>query len=146
MPRDIARATSALSTLASQPRFVCADMCQAELPTCDVVVILDVLHYVDHAAQAVLLQRVRSALAPQGRLLLRVGDVAHTLGYAISQWVDRSVTRIRGHRVAPTWGRTVVQWSALLTELGFTVQTQPMSRGTPFANVLLVCDLPQGAA
>ena len=38
---------------------------EAELPDCDVVVILDVLHYVDHAAQDALLQRVRSALGTQ---------------------------------------------------------------------------------
>ena len=31
---------------------------------------------------------------------------------------------------------------ALLARLGFTVQSLPMSEGTPFANVLLVADLP----
>lgn len=139
MPRDVARAESALRDAVPGARFVCADMRVAELPACDVVVILDVLHYVDHAAQSALLQRVRAALRPSGRLLLRVGDAQQSLGFAISQWVDRLVTRIRGHRVAPTWGRTRLEWTALLESLSFRVEPVPMSRGTPFANVLLVC-------
>jgi hypothetical protein len=104
-------------------------------------VILDVLHYVDLAAQEGVLQRVRQALAPGGRLLLRVGDAANTRGFRISQWVDHTVTRIRGHRVSPTWGRTLADWTALLQRLGFSVHSIPMSQGTPFANVLLVADL-----
>lgn len=145
MPRDIARAQAALGSAAGAPRFVCADMRSAEFPTSDVVVILDVLHYVDHAAQAEVLARVRAALAPAGRLLLRVGDAQAGWGFAISQWVDRTVTRLRGHRVAPTWGRALPQWQALLQGLGFRVQALPMSQGTPFANVLLVCDLAEPA-
>jgi len=86
---------------------------------------------------------VHAALAPQqGRLLLRVGDAASTRGFAISQWVDRTVTRIRGHKVSPTWGRPLADWIALLQRLGFAdVRSVPMSEGTPFANVLLVADV-----
>lgn len=144
MPRDVARAEQSLAALSPSPRFVCADMCSAVLPPSDLVVILDVLHYVDLAAQEGVLTRVRDALAPggQGRLLLRVGDAASRRGFAISQWVDRTVTRIRGHQVSPTWGRPLADWLALLQRLGFsTVQSLPMSEGTPFANVLLIADL-----
>jgi SAM-dependent methyltransferase len=150
MPKDVQRATAAVGRLPLAPRFVCADMCQAALPDCDLVVILDVLHYVDHAAQAALLGRVRQALSGQhgqnGRLLLRVGDMEAQRGFAISQWVDRIVTTVRGHRVPPTWGRSVAAWTTLLNSLGFAVQAVPMSRGTPFANVLLVADLQGGNA
>jgi SAM-dependent methyltransferase len=141
MPKDIARAQQSVGHLQPAPRFVCADMCTASLPGCDLVVILDVLHYVDHAAQEGVLRRVRDALAPGGRLLLRIGDVDDRRGFAVSQWVDRMVTRIRGHRVSPTWGRPLKDWMALLQRLGFTVRSVPMSEGTPFANVLLVADL-----
>ncbi len=142
MPKDVARARQALARLPLQPQFICRDMCQADVPPCDVVVILDVLHYVDHAAQQGVLQKVRQALAPQGRLLLRVGDAANQRGFAISQWVDRVVTVARGHRVPPTWGRTLQAWTSLLQGLGFVVRSVPQSQGTPFANVLLVADLP----
>ena len=140
MSRDIARAQQALRDLPAAPAFICADMREAGFAACDVVVILDVLHYVDHAAQEAVLQRVHEALSARGRLLLRVGDASRRRGFVISQWVDRMVTRVRGHRAAPTWGRTLPQWQATLHTLGFTVQALPMSRGTPFANVLLVCE------
>jgi O-methyltransferase domain len=140
MPRDVDRARAALAGLKLPTTFLCADMREAPLPACDLVVILDVLHYVDHAAQEALLVRVRDALGPQGRLLLRIGDMASGRGFAVSQWVDRVVTMVRGHSVPPTWGRTVAEWSALLQRLGFAVQPVPMSEGTPFANVLLVAD------
>jgi SAM-dependent methyltransferase len=145
MPRDVHRARAALgegtNTHAVPARFVCGDMCASELQACDVVVILDVLHYVDHAAQQALLQRVHAALRPRGRLLLRVGDASSRQGFAISQWVDRTVTRIRGHRVSPTYGRSLAEWTALLQRIGFSVLSVPMSQGTPFANVLLVADV-----
>lgn len=142
MPKDVARAVAALSGLPLEPRFICADMCTAALPPCDLVVILDVLHYVDHAAQEAVLRRARAALQGQGRLLLRVGDAASERGFAISQWVDRVVTVARGHRVPPTFSRTLAQWKQLLQGMGFTVHAVPQSQGTPFANVLLVADLP----
>ena len=149
MPKDVARADAALSGLSGlglAPRFVCADMCTAAFPACDLVVILDVLHYVDRAAQVAVLRRARAALPAGGRLLLRVGDAASTRGFVISQWVDRVVTVARGHRVPPTFSRTLAQWTQLLQGLGFAVQAVPQSQGTPFANVLLVADLPGGMA
>lgn len=140
MARDVARAESSIGHLRPTPRFVCADMCEATLPAMDLAVILDVLHYVDLDAQEGVLRRVHQALPPGGRLLLRVGDASAGRGFAISQWVDRTVTRIRGHKVSPTWGRPLGEWTALLQRLGFVVQSIPMSAGTPFANVLLVAD------
>jgi len=150
MPRDVQRATDSIGHLEPAPRFECANMCDAAFPACDLVVIFDVLHYVDIDAQQRVLERVRDALragapgrpvARPGRLLLRVGDAASRRGFAISQWVDRTVTRVRGHRVSPTWGRPLAQWTAALERLGFSVQPMPMSAGTPFANVLLVADI-----
>jgi len=141
MARDVARARAALAGLPGSPQVRLNDMREAGFEASEVVVILDVLHYVDIAMQDAVLERVRDALAPHGRLLLRVGDASRSLGFAASQWVDRLVTALRGHRAAPTWGRTLVQWTTALQTLGFAVQTRPMSRGTPFANMLLVCDL-----
>jgi SAM-dependent methyltransferase len=141
MPRDVARAQAALDGLPRAPQVMQGDMREARLEPCDVVVILDVLHYVDIAAQDRVLDHVRDALAPGGRLLLRVGDASQTFAFAASQWVDRLVTTVRGHRAAPTWGRPLAAWTAALQARGFTVQPRGMSQGTPFANVLLVCDL-----
>ena len=134
MPRDVARAQAALGDSAE---FVCGDMRHAPFPAVDAVVILDVLHYVSIAEQNEVLLRVRRALRLGGVLLLRVGDANARRRFTISQWVDRLVTRVRGHRVMPVYGRTLAVWIAQLESLGFEVQSLPMSRGTPFANVLL---------
>ena len=107
-------------------------------PEVDAVVILDVLHYITVADQDEVLARVRRALPVGGRLLLRVGDAASRRGFLASQWVDAVVTFVRGHRVTPQFGRTLSAWIARLESLGFEVRSQPMSQGTPFANVLLV--------
>ena len=157
MAQDAARGNAALAALHGTRRvaeiacspsaeITCGDMRDAPIPPCDLVVILDVLHYIDHAAQDALLARMRRAMAPHGRLLLRVSDPAQRSGFAVSQWVDWVVTTARGHRVPPTWTRSLAEWTALLQGLGFgAVQRVPMSQGTPFANVLLVADL-TGAA
>ena len=134
MPRDVARAQAALGNSAE---FVCGDMRHAPFPAADAVVILDVLHYISITEQNEVLLRVRRALPTGGVLLLRIGDAAARRGFAISHWVDRLVTRVRGHRVTPAYGRTLAVWVAQLESLGFDVQSLPMSKGTPFANVLL---------
>jgi SAM-dependent methyltransferase len=141
MQRDIARGQRALASLPHPPQLVCGDMRDTPFEACDVVVVLDVLHYIERHAQDQVLARIRAALAPRGRLLLRVGDASQRWRFAISQWVDWAVTMPRGHHTPPTWGRTLSQWHAALQGLGFSVHAVPMSRGTPFANVLLLCDL-----
>lgn len=143
LPREVARACAALAAAPLAPQVQQADMRDATLPPCNVVVMLDVVHYIDPAAQAVLLQRVRDALrhAQPGRLLLRVADDSQRQRYRLTQWTDRVIFTLRGHRGARTWGRPLAGWTELLQGLGFSVQPLPMSEGTLFANVLLVCEL-----
>jgi SAM-dependent methyltransferase len=140
MPKDVARARAALQDLPRPPCLINGNMCEASFPPSDVVVILDVLHYVDVAAQDQVLAKVHAALRPGGRLLLRIGDQDSKGGFAASQWVDRIVTNIRGHRAPPTWGRPLDAWLKTLRALGFVVRAVPKSEGTPFANVLLVAE------
>lgn len=140
MPTDIVRATEALGHLSPRVRFAQGDMCKGAFPACDVVVILDVLHYVPIAAQNAVIDRVIAALRVNGRLLLRIGDERGGFGFAVSQWVDRVVTRFRGHRVIPTFCRPLADWLQLLQGRGLDVQAHPMHKGTPFANILLQAD------
>jgi SAM-dependent methyltransferase len=135
MSRDVQRAQAALGDSAE---FICGDMRHAPFPAVDTVVILDVLHYITVPEQDAVLARVRHALPEGGRLLLRIGDASSKRGFRASQWVDAVVTFVRGHRVVPQFGRPLADWIAQLESLGFEVRSQPMSAGTPFANVLLV--------
>jgi cyclopropane fatty-acyl-phospholipid synthase-like methyltransferase len=134
MRSDVERAQAALGDSA---QFVCGDMRHTLFPSADTIVILDALHYIGIDEQDQVLARVRRALGPGGVLLLRVGDAA-SRGFLASQWVDRIVAFVRGHRVTPRFGRPLAQWIDRLKSLGFEVASEPMSRGTPFANVLLV--------
>jgi SAM-dependent methyltransferase len=118
--------------------FIVGDMRDIEYPHANVAVILDVLHYVDYEAQAAVLERVREALAPRGTLLLRVADESPTLRFRYTLLVDRVVMALRGHKLPRLWCRPIAAWRAQLERLGFAVEAVPMSKGTPFANVLLV--------
>lgn len=135
MPRDVERARRALGDRAE---FVLGNICDTDFGEADAVVILDVLHYVDYAAQEAILRRVRTALTPSGVLLLRIGDAAGGLRFRFSNWVDHVVTWARGHRLGTLYCRSVAEWQHVLGNLGFHIETLPMSQGTPFANVLLV--------
>lgn len=134
MPRDIERAKSARTGA----QLVVGDIRAAPFGPARCVVILDVLHYIDFAAQEDVLRRVRESLAEGGVLLLRVGDASPSLRFRVTVAVDRAVMALRGHRLERLWCRPLAQWAALLEKLGFGVRAEPMSRGTPFANVLLV--------
>ena len=132
--RGIARARAAFA----EGEFVEGDIRATPFGAADRVVILDVLHYIDHAAQEDVLRRVRESLAAGGLLLLRVADASASLRFRVTVMVDRVVTALRGHGFGPLYSRPLAQWIALLQGLGFRVAAEPMSHGTPFANVLLV--------
>ena len=147
MARDVARARAALGTQAGVTAdFICGDMREVAFPAADVAVALDSLHYVPIPDQDRMLLRLRAALGRDGRLLLRIADAGGGDRYARSQRVDWLVTRLRGHRVAPTFCRPVAAWTARLAELGFSTRARPMSGLLPFANTLLVARVADGAS
>lgn len=135
--RNVERARRALGDAAGFT-FTTGDMCRLDFGQADAVVILDVLHYVSVAAQDDVLRRVRDALAPNGTLLLRVGDAGGGLPFRIGVWVDHVVTFIHGHRNRRLHCRSLADWCAALIGLGFNVSTLSMNQGTPFANMLIV--------
>ena len=137
--RDVNLARAALGHGADPAcAFEHGDLRSADFGRADAVVILDVLHYLDLAAQDGVLARVRDALTDGGVLLLRVGDAGAGLRYRLSAWVDRVVARARGQRGMRLHGRPLAAWVGALQALGFAVDAVPMSAGTLFANVLLV--------
>lgn len=140
---DVARATAALGALA---RFTRADLRDPDAPTieaCDVVVLLDVLHYLEPAVQDRLLVSVRNALAPDGVLLMRVGNADARLRSGIANGVDLLVSALRGNPLARLYRRPVSVWVAALAHLGFGVETITLgnARHDANANVLLAARL-----
>lgn len=131
---DIARARAA----APQGEWFEGDIRTSEFPPSDVVVILDVLHYISAAEQREVLERIRTALGEGGTLLLRVADGNGSLRFRYTLFVDHVVTALRAGSWPALHTRPISEWRTLLESLGFTVTTEPMSHGTPFANVLCV--------
>jgi SAM-dependent methyltransferase len=115
-----------------------ADIGSAVFGSADAVVILDVLHYVPAQAQLEVLQRVRAALPVGGLLLLRVSDASGGLRFRFTQWVDQAMLLMRGYGRVDLHCRSIEKWRQLLGEYGFDTRAEPMSHGTPFANVLLI--------
>ena len=143
MEKDVERALGALGK--DFPNIVIrqGDITKVDFGQADVVTILDVLHYIDYAGQKDVLQRVFAALPPGGLLLTRVGDADAGLPFHICNWVDHAVTFVRGHRLPTLYCRRLGEWLELLRGIGFVVETTPMSEGKPFANIMLVCRVPQ---
>ena len=115
-----------------------ADIRSAPFGSADAVVMLDVLHYLPAQSQREVLQRVRAALPPGGLLLLRVGDASGGMRFRFTRWVDSLIMRARGRGAAALHCRSIEQWRELLYECRFDSRAEPMSHGTPFANVLLI--------
>jgi SAM-dependent methyltransferase len=133
--REVARARCALGPGYEVTQ---ADIRSAAFGSADAVVILDVLHYMPEDSQRDVLRRVRAALPRAGALLLRVADADAGLRFRITQWSDHVILMFRGHGLVPLHCRGVGRWRELLRECGFESRIEPMSQGTPFANVLLV--------
>jgi len=137
--RDIERARAAGG---ADAEFTCADIRAADFGSADAIVMLDVLHYLDYAAQDALIDRAHRALAGGGVLLLRVADASTSLRFRITLAADRLASRLHGRRYGALHCRALAAWRVRLAEAGFRVEARPMSAGTPFANVLLVARCP----
>lgn len=114
------------------------DLRSAKLQGADVIVLLDVLHYISYAEQDDFLDRVRSQVDVGKLLVARVGDASGGPRFRIGHLVDRIAATRKGYRLPRMWCRSVAGWISALESRGFVVKAEPMSRGTPFANVLLI--------
>lgn len=103
---------------------------------CAAVALIDVLLYLPEPDAV--LHAAADALAPGGVLLVREPDANAGLAFAftrLSSWFDAAM---RGRSSAPIRYQPAGYWREQLASLGLAVDAQPMSGGTPFANVLFV--------
>lgn len=130
---DIARRALGAGAVVEQ-----RDLRELEFPQgCAAVALIDVLLYLPEPDPV--LRAAVDALAPGGMLLLREPDAGAGLGFAftrVSSWFDAMT---RGRSSAPIRYRPAGYWREQLASLGLAVDAQPMSSGTPFANVLFLC-------
>jgi SAM-dependent methyltransferase len=133
--RPIAWARAALGAHAHLER---ADLRAVTLPRCDVIAIIDVLHYLDPAAQEAALARCADALVAGGVLLLRVNDAGAGWRHVLTRIADQLATLLRDRSWSRLHCRRLGEWITSLEHAGFDVTSLPASAGTPFTNVLLV--------
>ncbi len=128
----------ASETLDGAATIIQGNVCTEAIPACRVVFLLDVLLYIDYAAQAVLLQRIAQALQSGGLLVMREADAGAGWRYFMTWVGERFCALARGHWRQQYHYRHQADWIKLLEALGFKVRTYPMSDGTPFSNVLFI--------
>lgn len=143
MPKDVARAAHAFGPHHPLVDIRQGDMCEVDFGRADVITIFDALHYIDHERQKDVLKRIRAALPPGGLFLTRIGDKAAGLPYHLCNWLDHIVTFSRGHRLPTLYCRPLEEWIELLKKLGFVVESAAMNGGKPFANIMLLCRVPE---
>ena len=127
---------AARQALGNRAAICQGDIRTFELPGCSAVIILDVLLYLSAAEQRQILQRIARTLQPGGTLLLREGNAAGGLRYHVTSLAEHICCLWRGQGRQALHYRSAAEWIALLEDLGFSVDSLPMSQGTPFANVL----------
>jgi SAM-dependent methyltransferase len=116
------------------------------LPACDVITLVDVLHYYEAHRQEEILERCRAALGPGGRLLIREGDGARPGGSRFTRMVEMWATRMGWNRGPAVRFRPISELRAALARLGFRVDEDEVAGRIYPGNVLLVARLETAAA
>jgi SAM-dependent methyltransferase len=107
------------------------DFSTFEVPACRAVVLVDVLHYLDVAAQDALLQRAALALLPGGVLLLRDPDADAGIRFHLARLHERVATCVGLTKARIGAYRSQTAWAAALAGLGLSVHAPAPSPGAP---------------
>jgi len=132
------RAQAARRALGDGAQVDLRDLRDLDIRPCSMIVMLDVLLYLGEEEQQRLLDRAARALEPGGLLLLREADAGAGFAFQVTKWSERITGALRGQFGQQLHYRSAIHWIAELAGRGFAVSAQPMSEGTPFANVLFV--------
>lgn len=136
---DAARLASLRASASGLPiEAVEADMASFDLPPCDGVALVDVLHYLDEAGQDALLARAAEALAPGGVLVLRDPDPDGGLRFDLTRTHEALATRLGLTHARVGHYRRGHEWSFLLRLLGLETQVLPLKRLTPYSDRTVV--------
>jgi len=126
--------------------IIVGDARSAEIPACDVITIVDVLHYYPDEEQRALLARCKAALVPGGRLLIREGDGARRGGFRFTRAIEAVVTRLGWNRGPRVRFRPIESLKDDLRALGYTVTSDEVAGQLHPGNVLLEATLPRSGA
>jgi SAM-dependent methyltransferase len=124
---------------------VCASMQTYELPPCEGVALVDVMHYLDAGTQEALLRNAYRALLPGGTLVMRDPDRAAGLRFFVNRVYERTATTIKLTRASIGNYRRVADWTETLKRIGFeTVEAVPHDAIAITADRMLVAKKGRG--
>jgi len=112
------------------------------LPGAGLILILDVLQYLEAAEQAALLRRCAAALQPGGRLIVRLPDTTRGFHGWMTRSLDRIIFWVGRARVRPAY-QTVESYERLLAEAGMTVAVRRSRNRLPLAHVVIAVTKPR---
>lgn len=129
-------------TLSDRATILTADLRDAPLPEADVVLLIDVLHYLETGAQVSLLERVAQSLCGGGLLILRVADISAGWRFHVGNAADHFGSLLTARAMPKHCHRPIDDWLHLLDTLGFEPSVEPNAAGKSFANVLVWATAP----
>jgi 1-acyl-sn-glycerol-3-phosphate acyltransferase len=131
----VAQRTAPAST---RIRFEHGDILEMEYPSCDAILLMDVLHYWQPPRQQLILDKARRALRPGGRLVLREAARAGSAGHRRVDFWERMATRFGHNKTREGLHfRSLEEITASLRQAGFAAWESKPGAGRD-SNVLLV--------
>jgi trans-aconitate methyltransferase/uncharacterized protein (DUF2062 family) len=131
--RRVEAASQALAGL--DARVSTGDVRTFPLPTPGLILIIDVLQYLDRADQASLLARCAHALEPGGRMVFRLPDTSGGLRTRATRLLDLLLLGIGGGGARPVY-QSPEAYVALLTEAGMSVDVRRYRNRLPLAHLV----------
>lgn len=137
--RRIAAARQALGSLNFD--VTVADIRDFKLPPAGLILIMDVLQYLTPAEQATLLNRCCSALAPDGKLIVRVHDLDCGLRSAITMGFERLIFACGRAGVLPQI-LPIAEYRSIFAGAGMQLEERHFKNRLPLAHILLIARKP----
>jgi uncharacterized protein (DUF2062 family) len=134
---DIAR--EALSPLKAE--LAVNDVRAFTLPPAALIMIIDVLQYLDSAEQQDLLKKCCSMLMPGGKLIFRVHDRKRGITSKLSLVLDKIIFRLSGNNRRPTM-LYPTEYMGVLENAGMKVKRRHFLNKLPLAHVLFIAEKP----
>lgn len=124
-------------TLGERASILLADLRDVALPDADVVVLVDVIHYLAPDQQITLLRRISHCLRGDGVLILRVADANAGWRFRAGVAADMLGSLMSAGMLLAHHHRSIDDWMQLLAELGFEPNIEAVAKEKSFANVVL---------
>ena len=118
------------------------DIRTARIPPAGLILILDVLQYLDAQEQAALLMRCASALDPGGLLIFRVHDRERGLQSKVTMAFDRLIFSLAHVRRRPLMLRPA-EYRGILQQGGLQVEEKRLRNRLPLAHRVLIGRRPE---